>query len=170
MRARDPRNGLNSGVGGRILTEVGRHPPPAGMGAFRSPRSGVIYVAQGVSLGERSHKGRAAELRHLPSARQRDVAAPRLVILSFRLPNAHALGYVDSTAPRCSASRLCHGARRHGLRGARRRGICAEENASTPLRAQRIIQSMSKTARQTPPLRFGVTEPPLENAMTPSTG
>ena len=60
------------------------------------PRSGDIYVAQGVSLG----KAIRGELLSRGTATFRGAAAPRITIDS--LPPAHALGYVDFAAPRLS--------------------------------------------------------------------
>jgi hypothetical protein len=76
----------------------------------REPRSGGIYVAQRVSVGEaRSFEDlQAAERRHLDAQTalctgiaEKNVAAPRLVMFLGR-PRSQCsrIGYVDAAAPR----------------------------------------------------------------------
>jgi uncharacterized protein YyaL (SSP411 family) len=78
------------------------------------PRSGAIYVAQGVSPGESSSRDieprsggicpcEGGEEVAPQSSEIRDAAAPRLTLTINRLPRAHALGYLDLAAPRLSA-------------------------------------------------------------------
>jgi hypothetical protein len=67
------------------------------------PRSGDIYVAQGVSLGTAIR-----EVLSRGAATFRGVAAPRLTVTIDSFPRAHALGYVDVAAPRLSIPNLCH--------------------------------------------------------------
>jgi len=70
------------------------------------PRSGVIYVAHGVSRGKSFAQSQAAERRHFesrstPTFRCRRSAAGNG---SDHVPTAHAVGYVDSAAPRLVAT------------------------------------------------------------------
>ncbi len=71
------------------------------------PRSG------GICAGE---LGAMRTVNMSESRRPGDVAAPRLPIMRFSIPNAHALGYVDGAAPRlCHASRVAGQARLLGV-------------------------------------------------------
>src|SRR5882672_10958253 len=56
------------------------------------PRSGDIYVAQGVSLGKEAKQSSRGAATY--------AAAPRLVFCPIHVPSAYALGYVDIAAPR----------------------------------------------------------------------
>ena len=68
----------------------------------KQPRSGAIYVAQGVSLGNLNRKpaSRGAATSTGRVRRSIDAAAPRLFTHDNQFPNADALGYVDCAAPR----------------------------------------------------------------------